>query len=236
MTKIIRHHKFPRSRKFIPTEAESVPIDPFRLLDKRISIMRNLSNPREKVEVSDEWRHRRNNLDKKKDRWIGKTIFFAHGKASGEWRPHGDDGNGACVALCRGASNLKPVGLNELFVPSKVTVRVSSQEREGDQSEQAISSERNAPIRVTLYRRNKESRHFDCNFSHEDIDIEREGTKIEIGLHEIGDKEDAFVLMCAEDDNRFERYMRSQRYCHHVPSLQMTIFFRHMVGLSGKLP
>ena len=43
VTKLIRHHKFPRSRKFIPTEAESVPIDPFRLLDKRVTIMRSLS-------------------------------------------------------------------------------------------------------------------------------------------------------------------------------------------------
>ena len=51
--------------------------------------------------MSDEWRLRRNNLDKKKDRWIGKTVFFAHGKAQKEWKPNDEAGVGH-VWLCVG--------------------------------------------------------------------------------------------------------------------------------------
>ena len=195
VTKIIRHHKFPTSRKFIRTEAESVPI-----------------------EVNDEWRHRRNNLDKKKERWIGKTIFFALGKGVGEGKPHDHIGNGACVALCKGANDFKPIDLKELLVPSKVTVRVSPRERGGDH-QQANSSDSAAPVCVTLHRKGKESRRFGFLLSDGGLNFERGETKIEIGLYELGDREDAFVLMCAEDDNRFERYMGSQKYCQHVPVL-----------------
>ena len=123
------------------------------------------------------------------------------------------------MALCGGASTLRPVALKELFIPSKVTLRVSLQGCEGDQSSRANSPTSNAPVRVTLYRKDKGSKSFDFNLSYGDVDIEREGTKIEIGLHELGDNEDAFVLMCAEDDNRFENYTEVSEVLHHVPIL-----------------
>ena len=76
ITKVIRHHKFPRSRKFIPSEADSTPINPFLFLDKRATIMQSLGKKGERIEVRDEWKRRGKNLDKKRERWIGKTIFY----------------------------------------------------------------------------------------------------------------------------------------------------------------
>ena len=63
ITKVIRHHKFPRSRKFVPSEADSTPINPFLFLDKRVTIMQSLGKKGERIEVRDEWKRRGNNLD-----------------------------------------------------------------------------------------------------------------------------------------------------------------------------
>ena len=59
-----------------------------------------------------------------------------------------------------------------------------------------------AQVCVTLYRKSGSKRSFHLRLSGGDSDIEREDMKIEIDLHELGTHDDAFVLMCAEDDNR----------------------------------
>ena len=51
ITKVIRHHKFSRSRKFVPSEADSTPINPFLFLDKRVTIMQSLGKKGERIEV-----------------------------------------------------------------------------------------------------------------------------------------------------------------------------------------
>ena len=101
ITKVIRHHKFPRSRKFIPSEADSTPINPFLFLDKRVTIMQGLGKRGERIEVRDEWKRRGNNLDKKRERWIGKTIFYVPTRSAKQSEVAGH--HNACVAICSDA-------------------------------------------------------------------------------------------------------------------------------------
>ena len=128
---MIRHHKFPRSRKFIPSEADSTPINPFMFLDKRVTIMQNLGKKGERIEVRDEWKRRGNNLDKKRERWVGKTIFYVVGKTifyvptQSAKQSDAAGHHNACVAICSDAQGLSTIPLSDLFIPSKAAIRVS---------------------------------------------------------------------------------------------------------------
>ena len=203
ITKIIRNHRYPRSRKFIPTEADNVPVDPITLLDKRVTIMRGLGKKSERVEIRDQWRRRGNNLDRRKERWTGKTIFYAmtHPPKGREQITR----HGACVAICSGAQGLKTIPLNNMFVPARVTIRVTyiAENAEGGR------------VHVRLHRRSGVMK----SFVFRPTGGDRKDVGIEIDLHELDEHDSAFVLMCAEDDNRFERYMSAQKYCHHIPVL-----------------
>ena len=164
----------------------------------------------------------------------------------------------ACVAICSDAQGLSTIPLSDLFIPSKAAIRVSYlvkdeykafNPKSGKHGSQAVQPPLNpiqrgmsqapegfAQVCVTLHRKNGDKSSFRLRLSNGDTDIEREDMKIEVDLHELGTRDDAFVLMCAEDDNRFERYMSRQEHCKNTPVLmRMTIFCHLTESPNGKL-
>ena len=130
--------------------------------------------------------------------------------------------------------------MSDLFIPSKAAIRVSylvkdeykvftpKSGKHGSQAnlrstpftgERAKRQKDQHRYVSTLHRKNGSKSSFRLRLSGGDTDIEREDMKIEVDLHELGTHDDAFVLMCAEDDNRFERYMSRQEHCKHTPVL-----------------
>lgn len=120
------------------------------------------------VEVRDEWRCRRNNLDLKKERWIGKTIFFAIPLEHVRDGPHELVGREACVALCRGAMGLRPVPLKDIFIPSRAFIRVTYQVhgKEDKNKDKML-------VHVTLRRKNGKQRAFAFHPAEGDVGLRR---------------------------------------------------------------
>ena len=77
--------------------------------------MQSLGKKGERIEVRDEWKRRGNNLDKKKERWVGKTIFYVSTRAAKQSEVIGSQD--ACVAICSDAYELSTIPLSDLFIP-----------------------------------------------------------------------------------------------------------------------
>ena len=206
-TTVIRAHKTPRKKMFIPKEADFLPCRLKRFRDFRETNQIFQSNGRL---IHDSWRLAGNNIErtnKRNEFWTGTTTFKVISNADiDDVLDSGSDAEDRAstqdvVVTCTFDENMKIIPLDDMFIAHQFKLKHETRKS------------KDWDIHMTLHRKNGKALEYYFKQSVSDFLGKVIGDKvIELELYELKDEIPCLLLMCAETQSILTKVHRHDRF------------------------